>query len=213
MTDEQHHPLGAYLLGGLAPAERNAFEAHLHDCEQCHTELAASAGIPSLLARAPQTPSAPLRLDALTSLLHCAATQRRSTTRRNRLLAGAAAVCLLTAGAATSFAARSTHTDRPATGRSVPIAAARSSHLSGDVHLTNKTWGTELTLTASGLPRHGTFTLQAYDTNGRPQQSAVWSATPDGTVTVTGATATHPGTLTSVTVSTTDGTVLATART
>lgn len=211
MTDEQHHPLGPYLLGGLAPAERHAFETHLQECEQCQAELVASAAIPSLLARAPQARTAPRQPDTLASLLDTAAARRRSTTRRSRLLAAAAAVCLLTAGAATGFAARSTHTDQSATGRSVPITAIRGSHLTGNVRLVNKTWGTALTLTASGLPRRGTFTLQAFDATGRPQQSAVWSATPDGTVTVTGATAVHPRSLTSVTVSAADGTVLATA--
>lgn len=211
MTDEQHHPLGAYLLGGLTPPQRLDFEIHLDACELCQAELLASAAIPSLLARAPQIDSAQPQPGSLAALLRAAATQRRFVARRQAGLAVAAAVCLLTAGAATGFAVRSTQTDRSAAGRSVTIIATGSSHLTGDVRLTNKPWGTALTLTASGLPRRGTFSLQTLDAAGRPQQSAVWSATPDGTVTVTGAAAVHPSSMTSLTISAADGTVLATA--
>jgi anti-sigma factor RsiW len=47
----QHLELGAYVLGGLEPAERLAFEHHLTTCRDCRAELAELAGLPPLLGR------------------------------------------------------------------------------------------------------------------------------------------------------------------
>ena len=41
-TPDPHADLGGYVLGGLSPAEVEAFERHLDACEDCRTELAGS---------------------------------------------------------------------------------------------------------------------------------------------------------------------------
>jgi anti-sigma factor RsiW len=43
--------VGAYVLGALPPAERDAFERHLGECEICRAEVADLAVLPGLLGR------------------------------------------------------------------------------------------------------------------------------------------------------------------
>jgi len=47
-----HPDLAGYLLGALTPAEAEAFEAHLSDCEACGRESGALGALPELLASA-----------------------------------------------------------------------------------------------------------------------------------------------------------------
>src|SRR3954465_4019350 len=42
---------GSYVLGGLSPAERQAYERHLATCESCARSVRELAGLPGLLAR------------------------------------------------------------------------------------------------------------------------------------------------------------------
>jgi len=48
-----HHLLGAYVLGGLDPADLTLFEAHLHGCAACRKELAVLEKVPMLLDALP----------------------------------------------------------------------------------------------------------------------------------------------------------------
>lgn len=43
--------VGPLLLGALAPADRDQFQAHLAVCPKCRDELVQLAGLPGLLAR------------------------------------------------------------------------------------------------------------------------------------------------------------------
>jgi len=45
-----HQDVGAYALGVLGPAEMDAFEAHLAECERCGEELDALMDVPAMLA-------------------------------------------------------------------------------------------------------------------------------------------------------------------
>ncbi|MBT2593908.1 anti-sigma factor [Arthrobacter sp. ISL-72] len=50
---ELHHFLGAYLLGGLEPADALKFEQHLAGCADCRRELDVLASLPALLDALP----------------------------------------------------------------------------------------------------------------------------------------------------------------
>jgi hypothetical protein len=50
---ERHQLLGAYLLGGLEPAEAALFEQHLAECADCRSELDELASLPALLDALP----------------------------------------------------------------------------------------------------------------------------------------------------------------
>ena len=40
----------AYVLGALSPADRQAYERHLRDCQECQDSVQRLAGLPGLLA-------------------------------------------------------------------------------------------------------------------------------------------------------------------
>ena len=48
-AERVHELLGAFVLGGLDPEERNTFTAHLLTCAVCQGEAAQLSGIPGLL--------------------------------------------------------------------------------------------------------------------------------------------------------------------
>jgi anti-sigma factor RsiW len=51
MKCAQTFEIGVYVLGALAPAERDAFERHLGECASCREEVAELAVLPGLLGR------------------------------------------------------------------------------------------------------------------------------------------------------------------
>jgi anti-sigma-K factor RskA len=57
-----HDLVAAYALGALDDDEREAFDAHLEDCERCREEAVALAETASALAYAPEGPAPPQAL-------------------------------------------------------------------------------------------------------------------------------------------------------
>lgn len=165
--------VGAYVLGALDPDEQAAMKQHLEECEVCHREYTALAGIPALLDRIvpgdvpPPEPSAALE----EAVLDRVARQRgRAKQPRFRfrwppkpLLAGAAAaiaaallIALLLRGpdAETAYANGKL--------RGLPGAA-------GGFSVKKVPAGTEVTLWADGLPagKGTTYELWCVRVDGR----------------------------------------------
>jgi anti-sigma-K factor RskA len=94
--DDVRRDLGAYVLGGLEPAETHAVESHLAGCAACRAEHVELAGLPALLHLAQDAPPrAPGRVrDRVV-----AAAARRQLRHRWRLAAAAAAVVAAATGA------------------------------------------------------------------------------------------------------------------
>src|SRR5258708_26954859 len=97
---EIRRALGAYVVGGIGPADRSAMDQHLAECADCRDELAGLAGLPGLMGRVPVDEATRLLLDgepderpSLVSLLGRAAQLHRH--RVWPLLAAAAAVGLI----------------------------------------------------------------------------------------------------------------------
>jgi predicted anti-sigma-YlaC factor YlaD len=194
-----HQLLGAYLLGGLGPAEAAAFEQHLDSCADCRKELDELASLPALLdalpvpdavaltaaaaaaAREP-APAAPESSPVPRRLLDELAARRRKVRRRwSAALAVAAAACLalgILAGPLLNQPAR------PDASYSVQA----SNGLQVTVGLVRKTWGTELAVDGRSLPVEGTISLWVKDRDGGEDRACSWTATPSGKVRITGAT-------------------------
>lgn len=196
-----HQLLGAYLLGGLGPDERNAFEAHLQLCAECRKEYAELAGLPELLDALPAADAVALTLAAESEpaavvvpmpLLNELHRRRRFLRRRWTALAGAAAAACLVLGIATA----------PLIAREPPPDATYSvqSHegLQFSIDLERKTWGTELAVNGSSLPQDGTLSLWIRDRAGGQDRAFAWTATPSGRVRVTGATPVQLASISSV---------------
>lgn len=104
MSCERSHDDGAYVLGALAPAERDAYEKHLSECEECRRAVAQLDGLPGFLGRIPAgaaeqfTDGAAPHGSSLPRLLAMAGERRTAEKRRARwhaAAAAAAAACLV----------------------------------------------------------------------------------------------------------------------
>ena len=201
MSTNAHHLLGAYVLGGLDPADLALFEAHLQDCSGCRKELAVLEKVPMLLDALPvpdavaltavpgseaAEASVPVRL--FDELAH----RRRTLRRRWAALAGAlAAACLAVGLAAGPLLVRAPQPD-------ATYSVASGGGLQVNIDMARKTWGTELAVSGSSLPAEGTLSLWVRDRAGGEDRACAWTATPSGKVKVTGATPIQLGSISSV---------------
>jgi len=197
----EHHLLGAYVLGGLDPADLALFETHLQDCAGCRKELAVLEKVPMLLDALPvpdavaltavpggeaAEASVPARL--VDELAH----RRRTLRRRWAALAGAlAAACLAVGLAAGPLLVRAPQPD-------ATYSVASGGGLQVNIDMARKTWGTELAVSGSSLPAEGTLSLWVRDRAGGEDRACAWTATPSGKVKVTGATPIQLGSISSV---------------
>ncbi len=53
--------LGAYLVGAISPADRDAVTGHLRGCARCREELAGLAALPGLMHRVPEADASRLQ--------------------------------------------------------------------------------------------------------------------------------------------------------
>ncbi|MFG2054025.1 anti-sigma factor family protein [Micromonospora sp. NPDC048930] len=195
------HDDGAYVLGALAPAERAAYERHLAGCAACREAVAEIAVLPGLLGRLDpagleQFLPAASETSRLPALLDAARDQRRRerfrSRRRYALTALAAAVLAVLAGVGVTLV-------RPAAPPAPPVTLTAMRPVDGpvplhaEVGLTDKKWGTEVTLRCGYDQRTGhreayTFRLVAHGPDGATEQVATWLAAPGDNLRMTGAT-------------------------
>jgi hypothetical protein len=195
---EPHRLLGAYLLGGLEPADIAAFEQHLETCAECRQELDELASLPALLdavsvsdavaltgvaaAQAPQSPQEAIAVPAPKRLLDELAARRRKVRRRwSAAVAAAAAACLAVGVLAGPLLSPPAKPD-------ASYSVQAGDGLEFTVGLVKKTWGTELAVDGRSLPVDGTFSLWVKDRDGGEDRACAWTATPSGRVRITGAT-------------------------
>lgn len=189
-----HQLLGAYLLGGLEPAEVLRFEQHLQECADCRSELAGLESLPALLDALPVPDAVALTVSPRPVAVHEPASsvpravldelsaRRRKVRRRWAALVGAvAAACLALGVAVAPVLSRP-----PAPDASYSVQSGNGLQFSID--LARKTWGTELAVNGSKLPLDGTLSLWIRDRDGGEDRACAWTATPSGRVKVTGAT-------------------------
>ncbi|WP_435133051.1 anti-sigma factor family protein [Actinacidiphila sp. bgisy144] len=215
-----HVDVGAYLLGALDDAEMSAFEEHLAECDACGRQLDELSGVVPVLAELradgvgmPGPPGDAL----LERMLRQVAGERRAR-RRRRLVAVAVAAVLVVGGPA--IAVLTTRGD----GSAAPAAAAQdsasdpSTGLSAVVGLTDKAWGTEVSLRLAGVYGPDHCHLDAVGRDDSRETVATWSVPQAGygtgahpqALTVSGATGMHPTAINRFEVRTADGTLLLT---
>jgi hypothetical protein len=196
---ESHQLLGAYLLGGLEPADIAAFDRHLESCAECRAELDELASLPALLDAVPVCDAVALTGVAAAAipvqpaqgtgvvpvpkrLLDELALRRRKVRLRwSAAVAAAAAACLavgVLAGPLLSPPAKPDASYSVQSGDGVQFT----------VGLVKKTWGTELAVDGRSLPVDGTYSLWVKDRDGGEDRACAWTATPSGRVRITGAT-------------------------
>jgi hypothetical protein len=217
---------GAYVLGSLSPAERREFEAHLDGCEHCSRAVRDLAGLPGLLSRI-----GPEVLDEHqpepipeTLLPRLSRAVRREQQRRTWLTAGiaAAAAVAVTVGGVLAFdnpGSTPTASHRPAVVQPVGriMTSVSADPMVARVALTSVPWGTKVDLSCS-YPRGthayegGGYALVVHTHDGKAQRVATWNGLPGHTMRVTAATSVWKTDISSVEVTTLDGSPVAKLR-
>jgi hypothetical protein len=196
--DELQQLLGAYVLGGLEPAERELLENHLSQCAECRAEHESLNRLPILLdtldsAEAESTGDfrgqharGEHEMQAVVGLMDKIARRRRQERRRAGILVAAAAAACFVVGILLGPVINT------------PEQTVDQFTMSGasgavvEVDLVHKQWGTEIVLDGENLPTSGELTLWVTSSDGAAAEVATWSATDAGAVRLTGATATKP---------------------
>lgn len=205
-----HQLLGAYLLGGLEPADALAFEAHLETCADCRRGLGELESLPALLDAVPVPDAVALAagrpavehpaagqsaapsdasslLGAFSEtlpqpiLLKMAARRRKSRRRWTALVSAVAAACL---GLGVLAGPLLNQPPKPDASYSVQT----DNGLQLTVGLVRKSWGTELQLEGRSMPPQGTMYLWVKGRDGNEELACGWTATSSGRIKVTGAT-------------------------
>ncbi len=201
----------AYLLGALAPEERQEYVDHLRTCATCARSVADLAGLPGLLARVPSDLLPEMGSDVadeppptlLPALL--GEVQRTSRRRRRRAVAGgvlgaaaAAVVVVLALGPLGPMGPPSPSVPSSTsnvTAADLTLAPVTATPIRATAQLQPVAWGTRIVLrctyaTGGRYGRSaGSYALVIRDRAGRVEQVATWNAVPGQESIVSAATA------------------------
>jgi anti-sigma factor RsiW len=225
--DEVQLLLGAFVLGGLEPAEHQAFTRHLRSCGECQREAAQLSGLPALLdlvepgqeAASPDgSGPAPggvvvAETGAPRALLHRLRSERRR--RRWRTFAIAAVFVLVAGAIGASVGPVMNRMNAPPTrglvAAAAPLTTGQSTPAVVEIDLVTRTWGTQLDLRGTGLPTGQVLFLAVTDRDGHSYDVASWTGTPSGRTALTAACWMKPDDITQLQVHTREGAPVATA--
>ncbi|OXM62450.1 anti-sigma factor family protein [Amycolatopsis vastitatis] len=169
----------AYVLGALAPEDRQRFEQHLRTCDRCAASVRELAGLPGLLARVdapavvPDAGAPPQ--DLLPTVLKRVRRGRRIRTAVTAVSAAVAvSACVALGVVAWTPPAPPPSTEMTALGQ-FPVRA--------DARLAAFSWGTQVDMTCSytGGRSGGEYILMAISRSGEETQLATWKAVPENT--------------------------------
>lgn len=208
---------GVYVLGALAPAERQEYEVHLRTCEACSRAVQELAGLPGLMGRVDAEILSTRRLvdpppDTLwPDLLERVRRSRRRRTFTTAGLAAAAAAAIVLGSVAVTGAlsrdqapplgAEPTASSSPSPPSSeAPMAtdmeSLGESPVTGAVAMESVAWGTRLTLSCTypaaehwyDGPPPASYAMFVRTESGRAQEVASWRPVLGKTMQVEGAT-------------------------
>jgi hypothetical protein len=190
---EMRWALGVYVIGAIAPAERDTLDRHLAVCADCRDELAGLAGLPALLSRVPAEDVGRLSLDEsgaehapqpppLQSLA-----RRAAQLRRHRLwpaLAAAAVAGLVVGGGVvaasslrgtTPVSPQSAH--QPVSQQWMPAVSGRNprTHADAVVRYAARPWGALVEVRIRGVVAGTRCELQVVSADGEDVPSGSWT--------------------------------------
>ncbi len=204
--------LGVYLLGACDDADRQLVEAHLRDCQACRLEVDSLGRLPDALRQLPERELAQgwsqVRGSLLAGLL--ARSRRRVVRDRRRLRAWQASTAAGLAAAAVALIMLAPWTSA---GRSVALQPmAVSVHATGSVSLEQRPWGTQLVLRVSGLPVNYAVVAWVKARDGTRTEVGSWMSIANRQVLVELASSIPVNELSSLTVDTSSGRPLLSAK-
>jgi hypothetical protein len=178
--------VGAYVLGVLDYDDMARFEQHLALCPECGRQLDELSGLVPVLAElAPPGAGvpAPPNGDAMLGKLVKEVSVDRKRRKSRRMFALAASVALIIAGPAVAVIA----TQNSGQSEQAPLAAVQHSGsdsktgVKATVGTTEKKWGTEFTLSLSGVQGPlASCKLVIYDKSGHEETVSNWSVPKGG---------------------------------
>ncbi|MGH3653434.1 zf-HC2 domain-containing protein [Glutamicibacter sp.] len=187
----EHLELGTYLLGGLAPGEQAAFEAHLSGCQQCQLDSQQLAAVGQRL-RTMDRATAHALLAARPADRQSAAPARSMgdlrVRRRNRRIAqGAGFTAAVAASVALGLGLSPVlfPSQVPEPDASYEVQSSTGAQVA--LGLNAKAWGTEVNFNGHDLPTDGKLSLWVLDAAGSADQAGAWQATATGQTQMTGA--------------------------
>lgn len=165
--------LGAYVLGGLDPEERQRFEEHLAGCPLCAAELAEFAALPGLLDMLGPEDLQPVAVTPSPELFDrvAAAARPRPPRARRWLLVAAAVLAVLGAGAGVVVWV---------TGSDSDTVTATAGLVRATVVATEASDGSSLEVQVAGLQPGETCRIVAVDEDGGRHPAGEWPASPQG---------------------------------
>lgn len=187
MTDDRYTTWDApYILGALSADERAEYEEHLVACEACRSAVNELAGVPGVLGRLDR--ESVLAMDAEEDapagapVVDLVPRLSRRTVRRRRLARGLAAAAVA-AGIVGGVTAGLVIPGVGAGGRTVELASAAGTPVTGSLTAERASWGTRLEWDCSyGDPAAARaylddrYELTVTTTDGRTRDVASWSA-------------------------------------
>ncbi|MTD14429.1 anti-sigma factor [Nakamurella sp. YIM 132087] len=223
--EEIHLQDAAYVLGALTPTDRQAYERHLAGCARCQESLRELAGLPGLLSMVDASVLAPADVPVmpptmLPGVLDEVARHRR---RRRWVTAGAMVAAAAVAAAVVVLVVPSSgeNTAAPQTSAAVSTTAAPDADveltavepgpMAVSVSLTDKQWGTSLTVHCryySQVLDNPEYQLIVVDKSAKEYDAGSWTSVPGETSTITSATFLHREDIARFEVRLSDGRVL-----
>jgi hypothetical protein len=190
MSDASSTDAGAYLIGALRGAEREAFESHLRGCAGCRAEIEGLEHLPALLALVPREGAVDPPPSLLQGLL--AEVRRKEARRRARLAGAGIAVAAVVGVVAWGELPMHWSEQEVASGVTVELSAVVQTPVTATANLVAVPWGTRVDL-ACGYPADQyaqpvEYALVVHDDRGRSEQIASWTALPGADANVPGAT-------------------------
>jgi Putative zinc-finger len=212
MTDDPFIEFdGAYVLGALSADERDAFEAHLLECDDCRTRVDELAELADLLALVPADAyTAPnLSTDPVIALLATARARRRRRRWTAAVAATAAAACLVTATALITDHSTQ-HSAAAVAAPQATMTAVATSPIHATVAVASVAWGTSIKLTctydqAVTYPPDERYSLVVRSRSGQIENLGTWTLVADKVTTFPAGTALHKSDIESISVDTADG--------
>ncbi|MDX1658229.1 MAG: zf-HC2 domain-containing protein [Nitriliruptorales bacterium] len=202
MTDPTDHgsedrhvktELGAYVLGGLEPAERRAVDAHIEHCASCRDELSRLSALPPLLDRLTVEEATAdyteVRQGLAATVAEASELERRRLHRQLRVwrtVAAVAAAIALIVG----LVAWQPWEDPPdrLVVQVVPVTELAGG-VDGTVAAYAWEWGTTVELRVSDLPPAASYEIWAVSEDGRRERAGTWGPTEHRGALVRGASA------------------------
>jgi hypothetical protein len=169
----------AYVLGALAPEDRQRFEQHLRTCDRCAASVRELAGLPGLLARVDSPAVVPDAGPPPPDLLPAVIKRVRRGRRIRTAVTAVSAVVAVSACVALGVVAW----PQPAAPPSTTMTALGQFPVRADARLAAFSWGTQVDMTCSytGGRSGGEYALVAISRSGEETQLATWKAVPDNT--------------------------------